>query len=172
MNESPYKSTLSQSLYRVIISLRSKVELFCCTVTDSVFIIRVWGIKTETCLQFLEFLCPAHSTVDRQIPELSEVLLSLALTSWNRPLSLFPSRNNGSLIRRLCGTANIVSKNPWYYSEGKLNAKERNSDSVLRVKHYFFGACVTRGLLLYKNIYYLYLNAATSGKYSGLMGME
>jgi len=81
MNESPYKSTLSQSLYRVIISLRSKVELFCCTVTDSVFIIRVWGIKTETCLQFLEFLCPAHSIVDRQIPELSEVLLSLALTS-------------------------------------------------------------------------------------------
>lgn len=67
-----------QSLYRVIISIRSKVELFCCTVTDSVFIIRVWGLKTETFLQFLEFLYLAHSNLDLQIPELSEVLLSLA----------------------------------------------------------------------------------------------
>ena len=31
---------------------------------------------------------------------------------------------------------------------------------------------VTRGLLRYKNIRYLYLNAATSSKYSGLLGME
>jgi hypothetical protein len=32
------------------------------------------------------------------------------------------------------------------------------------------GGGVTRGLLRYKNIRYLYLIAATSGKYSGLLG--